>query len=83
MPRMTAAERKEARRETAMARLTDVTSERVAAEDRAARLRRKQFTYILRSHKAGLTYREIAQITGLTEIRIAQILRAEREAQEG
>jgi DNA-directed RNA polymerase specialized sigma24 family protein len=78
MPQST--EAKERRRATAREKLVKVTEDRKAAEDKADRLRRKQFRFILKSHQSGLTYREIAAVTGLTEIRIAQILRAEREA---
>jgi len=71
---------KDRRLDAARAKLTQVTAERQDADRKADRLRHKQFRYILKSHQAGLTYREIASVVGLTEIRIAQILRAQREA---
>lgn len=80
MPQNTQVQRKQRKRDIAREKLTQVTTERHNAERRAESLRRKQFRYILKSHEAGLTYREIAEVVGLTEIRIAQILRAEREA---
>ena len=79
MPQSTNTQR-ERRRAKAMEKLEAVTEARIEAEQKADALRHKQFRYILKAHQNGLTYRECAEITGLTEIRIAQILRAEREA---
>lgn len=80
MPQTATMTKRERKRAAARSKLVAVTQERKAAEQQAEKLRHKQFRFILKSHQAGLTYREIAQITNLTEIRVAQILRAEREA---
>lgn len=79
MPRTDPVSRRETKRQKAREKLTDITDTRRKAEDRAAKARKKQSAFILRAHKAGLTYAELATITGLTPIRVAQILRAERE----
>ena len=78
MPQSTTA--RERKRDKAREKLAAVTAARQNAEQQAEALRHKQFRFILKAHQSGLTYRECAQITGLTEIRIAQILRAERES---
>lgn len=71
------------RKEQARADLVDATAQRKAAEDRAVKKRQKQFRKCLKAAEAGLTYREIHDITGLSEIRVSQILRDERERREG
>ena len=72
------------RKEKAIERLSTATTQREQAESRAAKRRAKLFKLMYREQAAGnLTYREIAEITGLSEIRVAQILRDERERLNG
>lgn len=69
------------RKATAAASLAAITAENRKDEAKAKRSRNKKFAQMLKAANAGVTYREIAQISGLSEIRVAQILRAERDAQ--
>jgi len=69
------------RKETARQRLTELSAVRSRDEARAERSRRKFFKGMLKAFNAGLTYREIADISGLSEIRVSQILRQVREEQ--
>lgn len=72
------------RKQKAIDRLTVATTNRNQAEVRASKRRAKLFKLMHREQAAGnLTYREIAEITGLSEIRVAQILREERERLNG
>lgn len=65
-------------------RLTAAAEARSTAERRAEIKRRKLFRAMLTAHESGeLSYRDIHEITGLSEIRVAQILRAEREKRNG
>jgi DNA-directed RNA polymerase specialized sigma24 family protein len=54
------------------------------ADRRAVAKRQKKFRSMLRAHEAGAaTYRDLAEISGLSEIRVAQILREQREKRDG
>lgn len=55
------------------------TDTRQQDEERAEKSRKRQFrSMYLAQKKGGVTYRELSEITGLSEIRVAQILREER-----
>jgi len=56
---------------------------RTRAAHQAELARQKFFRYCLKAYNAGLSYAEIKEVTGLTEIRISQILRKEREIANG
>lgn len=72
------------RKEKAIERLSLAAESRNQAEARAAKRRAKLFRLMHREQSAGnLTYREISEIVGLSEIRVAQILREERERRNG
>lgn len=71
------------RKEIARRKLKERTSARDKARDQANKRQQALYTGCLKAYNMGLTYREIASITGLTEIRISQILRQEREASNG
>lgn len=72
------------KKQKAIERLTLATEAREAAEERAKKRRAKLFRLMSKEQAAGnLTYREISEITGLSEIRVAQILREERDRQNG
>lgn len=68
------------RAERALNALSDAVADRDTAEARLDRAHARVGRLSLRAHKAGLTYKEIAELIGRSEIRVAQILRAEREA---
>lgn len=56
---------------------------RDAAEAKAKARRARLFRVMFKTHKDGhATYRELSEITGLSEIRVAQILREERGRDE-
>lgn len=72
------------RKQKATERLTLATEARNSAEDRANKRRAKLYRIMSKEQAAGnLTYREIAAITGLSEIRVAQVLREERDRNNG
>jgi hypothetical protein len=54
----------------------------MAAERKADRERQREFRGILKAHAAGLTYEEIHDIVELSNIRVSQILREQRELSE-
>lgn len=67
------------RAETARVKLTEVTEQSAASDERASRDRQRKFAGVLRAYNAGLTYEEIADITGLSKIRVSQVLAEQRE----
>lgn len=67
-------------KDEAKAKLAVLTEKADAAEARAKRLRGRQRRFLFKQQRNGnLTYREISEIIGRSEIRVAQILREERE----
>lgn len=68
------------RKSAAVDALKAITAQNKKDEAVAKKSRNKKFAQMLKAADAGVTYREIATLSGLSEIRVAQILRAEREA---
>lgn len=66
------------RREIATERLTGLATTANADEERATKSRHRMYAGMLKAHRAGLTYEEIAAITGKSRIRVSQILSAQR-----
>lgn len=68
--------------ETARVKLTEWAEESSAADKAATRLRHRMYAGMLKGFNAGLTYNEIAEITGLSSIRVSQVL-AEYRSKNG
>ena len=68
-----------AKKDRAREKLTALCRESDRDEVKAVRSRHRKFAFMPKANDAGVTYRELAEISGLSEIRVAQILRAERE----
>ncbi len=67
------------RRDKAVDRLKVLATERDKAEAVALSSRKKLFTGVLKAFNAGMKYRELADITGMSVVRISQILVEQRE----
>ena len=72
-----------ARKSKAEEKLAALAKARNQAELDAVKKRRTLFKGMLRAFDAGVTYDELSNITGLTTVRVAQILRDERKEQNG
>lgn len=66
------------RKEVAVEKLTAMSDARKEAESLADRKRHVMFAGMLKAFDAGMTYEEIADITGLSKIRVSQILAEQR-----
>lgn len=71
-----------ARAETAREKLSGLTEKADASQEVADRDRQRKFAGMLRAFDAGLTYEEIAEITGLSKIRVSQVLAEQREKKQ-
>lgn len=72
------------RKQKVVEKLTLAVEEADKAERRAVTKRRKKFRAMLVAYETGqVTYRDLKDITGLSEIRVAQILREQREKRNG
>ncbi len=67
------------RAEAARERLTAKAEARKAAERNAVKLRHGMYRDMLKAYNAGLTYKELRDVTGMTVVRCSQILASERE----
>ena len=68
----------EKRRDVAKEKLTGLVEAWDAAEDVVVAKRHKAYAGMLKAFNAGLTYAEIAEISGLSHIRVSQILAEQR-----
>lgn len=72
------------RKQKVVEKLTLACEESEKADARAVSKRQRKFRAMLRAHESGtVTYRELAEIAGVSEIRVAQILREQRERRNG
>lgn len=73
---MPARSRTTSAKKTDMARtkLTEWAEASDKADKDATRLRHRMYAGMLKAFNAGLTYNEIAEITGLSSIRVSQVL---------
>lgn len=69
----------DSQKETAVAKLTEQVQKADAAETTATKERHRKFAFMLKAFNGGLTYDEIAEITGLSKIRVSQVLAEQRE----
>lgn len=67
-----------ARKAKAVEKLSELVDARDKAEKLADRARHRMYRGVLKSFDAGLTYAEIAEITGLSKIRVSQVLAEQR-----
>lgn len=67
------------RREIAEEKLGELADIRIDLEERAERARHRMYAGMLRAHKAGMTYDDIAGVTGLSKIRVSQVLAEQRD----
>lgn len=72
-------EKREARRELATAKLTELVEARTTAERMAEKKRHATFAGMLKAFDMGLKYEEIAEIVGCSKIRVSQILQEQRQ----
>lgn len=66
------------RKEVAVEKLTALSDGRKQAEENAERKRHIMFAGMLKAFDAGMTYDEIADVTGLSKIRVSQVLAEQR-----
>ena len=66
------------RKEVAVEKLTALSDGRKQAEEVAERKRHTMFAGMLKAYDAGMTYEEIAEVTGLSKIRVSQVLSEQR-----
>lgn len=69
------------RRDVAIDRLTAIAEDRTAKLAAERKATARMYAGMLKAHTAGLTYDEIATITGLSRIRVSQVLSEQRAAQ--
>lgn len=66
------------RRETAIVKLTELAERSDKSAATAEKDRHRKFAGMLKAYNAGLTYDEISEITGLSKIRVSQVLAEQR-----
>jgi hypothetical protein len=64
--------------EVATEKLTGLSDARKASEATAQRDRHRMYAGMLRAYGMGLTYDDIAEITGMSKIRVSQVLAEQR-----
>lgn len=67
-------------RDIARQKLADLASQRDSAERLADVRRQKLYAGCLKAFERGLTWKEIAKIAGVSEVRVGQILRDQRDS---
>lgn len=68
------------KKEKVIATLTSRVTDWDDAEEKATEARHRGYATMLKAYNAGLTYDEIADITGLSKIRVSQVLAEQRGA---
>lgn len=66
------------RKDTAVTKLTEISQRSDKSAAVAERDRHRKFAGMLKAFNAGMTYDEIADVTGLSKIRVSQILQEQR-----
>lgn len=68
----------EGRKEMTREKLTELSDARVRAEEVATNKRHRMYAGMLKAFNAGLSYDDIAEIVGLSAIRVSQVLAEQR-----